>query len=62
MSYVEVREPGSEKLLFRFDPARDIIEVQRRGVKTLVNLREIKENACVRRREERAGQQPEVVL
>lgn len=38
--FVDVREPQTEKLLFRYDPNRDIIEVQRRGVKTLVDLRQ----------------------
>lgn len=36
--FVDVREPHTEKLLFRFDPIRDIIEVQRRGVITVVDL------------------------
>ena len=36
--FVDVREPQTEKLLFRYDPDRDIIEVQRRGVKTVVDL------------------------
>ena len=38
--FVDVREPQTEKLLFRYDPNRDIIEVQRRGIKTLVDLRQ----------------------
>jgi hypothetical protein len=41
--FVDVREPQTEKLLFRYDPDRDIIEVQRRGVKTLVDLRQYQE-------------------
>ena len=40
--WVDVREPGSGKLLFRYDADRDIIEVQRRGVKTVVDLRQIR--------------------
>jgi hypothetical protein len=41
--FVDVREPQTEKLLFRYDPDRDIIEVQRRGVKTVVDLRQYQE-------------------
>lgn len=36
--FVEVREPHTDKLLFRFDPARLLVEIQRRGVKTVVDL------------------------
>jgi hypothetical protein len=36
--FIDVLEPHTAKLLFRFDPIRDIIEVQRRGVKTVVDL------------------------
>jgi len=43
MGYVDVREPGSGKLLFRFDPKRDIIEIQRRQVRTLVDLSRYRE-------------------
>ena len=38
MSFIDILEPGTGKLLFRHDPQRGIIEVQRRGVKTLVDL------------------------
>ena len=38
MSYIDILEPRTGKLLFRFDPERDIIEVQRRGIKTVVDL------------------------
>ena len=43
MPWVDIREPTTEKLLMRYDPNRDIIEVQRRGVKTLVDLTQYKE-------------------
>jgi hypothetical protein len=46
--FVDVREPQTEKLLFRYSPNRDIIEVQRRGVKTLVDLRQYQENGLSR--------------
>jgi hypothetical protein len=38
--YLDIREPQTGKLLFRFDPERDLVEVQRRGVKTVVDLAE----------------------
>ena len=41
--WVDIREPVTEKLLMRYDPQRDIIEVQRRGVKTVVDLTQYKE-------------------
>jgi len=38
MPYIDVREPHTSKLLFRYDPKRRIIEIQSRGVKTTVDL------------------------
>ncbi len=38
MPYIDVREPHTGKLLFRYDPERRIIEIQSRGVKTTVDL------------------------
>jgi hypothetical protein len=38
MSFVDVREPHTNKLLFRYDPDRAIVEIQRRGEKTVVDL------------------------
>jgi len=49
MSFVDVREPHTNKLLFRFDAERDIIEVQRRGVKTLVDLYPYRYKAALER-------------
>jgi hypothetical protein len=40
MAYVDVRQPVTKRLLFRFDPDRDIIEIVERGVKTFVDLNE----------------------
>ena len=37
--YVPVEEPGSGKLLFRYDPKRDIIEIVRRRITIYVDLR-----------------------
>jgi PAB1-binding protein PBP1 len=41
--FVEIREPGSGWLLARYDPKRDLLEIQRRGVKTVVDLSSVKE-------------------
>jgi len=38
MAWVDVREPYTKKLLFRYDPIRCIIEIQERKVKTVVDL------------------------
>lgn len=54
--FIDVLEPHTAKLLFRFDPIRDIIEVQRRGVKTVVDL------AKYRAPEERHERQKEVYI
>jgi len=43
MAWVDIREPITNKLLARFDPQRDILEVVRRGVKTVVDLTQYKE-------------------
>lgn len=54
MAFVDVRQPVTGKLLFRFDAERDIIEIQERGVKTVVDLstyrapKSAKENASER--------------
>lgn len=37
-TYRPVYEPGSGKLLFKFDSARGLIEIQRRGIVTVVDL------------------------
>lgn len=36
--WVDIKEPHTGKLLLKFHPLRDIIEVQRRGVKTVIDL------------------------
>ena len=38
MAFVDVREPHTGKMLFRFDAERDLIEIQRRQKVTLVDL------------------------
>lgn len=35
----EVREPGTQKLLCLYDPARGLLWFRRRGVDTLIDLR-----------------------
>ena len=40
--FIDVRDGG--KLLLRFDPDRDIIEVQRRGVRTTIDLQRLRED------------------
>ena len=49
MTWVPLREPGTGKLLARYDPERDIIEFQRRGIKTVIDLQQVKESANERR-------------
>lgn len=39
--FVDVLEPGTRRLAFRIDPERLIIEIQRRGVKHLYDLKEL---------------------
>ena len=41
LGFVDVREPHTNKLLFRYDPTRALVEVQRRGVKTVVDLTQV---------------------
>ncbi len=38
MVWLDIREPGTNKLLLRYDPERAIIEVRRRGRTTLIDL------------------------
>ena len=39
----DVRDPATNKLLFRFDPARDLVQVGSRGVYHLVDLTEYRQ-------------------
>jgi hypothetical protein len=43
--YKDIREEHTKRLLFRFDPVRDLIEIQQRGKKTIVDLSEHRESA-----------------
>jgi len=38
MAFIDIRDEHTNKLLFRFDPQRDLIEIQVRGVKSLIDL------------------------
>ncbi|MDR3572869.1 MAG: hypothetical protein P4L50_03325 [Anaerolineaceae bacterium] len=40
--FIDVRQPYTGKLLFRYDPNRNLIEIASRGVKTLVDLNKYK--------------------
>lgn len=40
MTWVDIRENGSNKLLARFCPSRGILEIVRRGIKTVIDLTE----------------------
>jgi hypothetical protein len=41
-AFVPVREPGTNWLLFKYDPVRELVEIQRRGKKTIIDLRSIR--------------------
>jgi hypothetical protein len=36
--FLDVREPHTNRLLFRYDPLRQLVEIQERKVKTVVDL------------------------
>jgi hypothetical protein len=38
MSFVDVRDPYTKKLLFRYDPVRNLVEIQERKVRRIVDL------------------------
>ncbi len=44
--YVQVRHPVTKKLLFRYDPARQLIEIQARGERTIIDLTQYSEADC----------------
>ena len=50
MAWVVIKEPRTNWILARYDPQRGLLEFQRRGVKTLVDLNEVEtdtqENQC----------------
>lgn len=36
--FVDVREPQTNRLLFRYDPVRQLVEIVHKGVKVVVDL------------------------
>lgn len=44
--FVDVRDPHTHKLLFRYDPDRELIEVQDRKVKTVIDLTAYKDRTA----------------
>lgn len=46
MAWIEIREPGSNKLLCKYDPARAILQFQRRQIKTIVELSQYQEGVA----------------
>ncbi len=45
--FVDVRDPTTKRLLFRYDPTRELIEIKpgvAHAPKVLIDLKEIKEN------------------
>lgn len=42
MAYLDVRDPFSNKLLFRYDPQRELVEYKKRNLVVVVDLAELK--------------------
>jgi hypothetical protein len=42
VAFREVREPHTGKLLCRVDVERELVEIQRRGIKVLIDLAEMR--------------------
>lgn len=38
--FVDIRDPGTQKLLCRYDPHHDLIEIAERGRATVVDLKQ----------------------
>lgn len=45
--YIEIRQPDTNKLLFRFDPVRDLIEIKVRDIITVIDLAQHRQKAMV---------------
>ena len=41
--WITIKEPRTNWILARYDPERGLLEFQRRGVKTLVDLRDVED-------------------
>ena len=50
-NYVPIYFPGTTHLMFRYDPVREVIELQMRGVKYYVDLAELKVTQAPRAQE-----------
>jgi hypothetical protein len=59
MAWVEVRHPHTHKLLFRYDPARQLVETKQRGAMHIVDLTELVTPTC---RVEQSLEEVEVAL
>ena len=53
--FVDVRHPYTGKLLFRFDPERDLIEIGERGKTTLIDLTPYRTTSAPERLQEHAS-------
>jgi hypothetical protein len=42
--YMPVRNPRTGSVLFRYDPLRELIEIQERGIKVVIELDRIRRN------------------
>ncbi len=49
-TYVEVHQPGTKWLLFKYDPLRKLIEIQRKGRLYYVDLKLLDEQARMKER------------
>lgn len=47
MSFVDVRDPHTGKILFRFDPERDLIEIQKRRERLIIDLQLYREGGSM---------------
>jgi len=45
--FVEVRHPTTKRLLFRYDPQRDLVEIVERGDKALIDLTDYRDTHAV---------------
>lgn len=53
--FIPIREDDTGWLLFLYDPTRDIIEIQRRGRKQIIDLAQYKENDYEQDRSDRSA-------
>jgi len=42
-TWLEIREPGSGKLLCKYDPERELLEIVRRRVRTIIDLKQYRD-------------------